>query len=218
MKAVSIKPIAKYLKNPPKISNLMKEHIKTGRTLIDSNYKKGSPPYFKLFKEARELYSKGIINILDQHDLNLIKNTKLGEIIEHKGSKFPLDFPITENFIQYIYNLDPVDKSINKILINESYDDRLFQVEVRIILDKVERDINDILSDIRAIEGITIVHIEDVDDLWSIETQHNVKVKIKIDPAPFQSMSKAIFNMILNKIKKMPGVLKATYVSKVKVL
>lgn len=218
MKAVSIKPIAKYLKNPPKISNLMKEHIKTGRTLIDSNYKKGSPLYFKLFKEARELYSKGIINILDQHDLNLIKNTKLGEVVEHKGSKIPLDFPITENFVQYIYNLDPVDKSINKILINESYDDRLFQVEVRIILDKNKRDINDTLSDIRAIEGVTIVHIEDVDNLWSIETQHNIKIKIKIDPSPFQSVSKAIFNMILNKIKKMPGVLKATYVSKVKVL
>ena len=218
MKQISFKPLAKFLKNPPRLSSLIKEHIKTGKPLLETNIPKGSEEYMQLFKEARELYSKGVINILNESDLKLIKETKIGEIVEYNNKKTPLDFPIFEGKNYYIYTMNPVDKSINRIQIMESYDDRLFQVEIQIILDKTKRDISETLSDIRAIEGVTIVNIEDVDELWSEETQHNIKAKIKIDPAPFKTISKGVFMGVLNDIKKMPGVLKAAFISKIKVI
>lgn len=218
MKQISFKPLAKFLKNPPRLSSLIKEHIKTGKPLLETDIPKGSEEYMQLFKEARELYSKGVINILNDKDLNIIKNTKLGEIGLFNENIVPLDFPIREGNDVFIYSLDPIDKKVNKVFLNESYDERLFQIEAKIILDKNERDINETLSDIRAIKGVTIVHIEDVDELWSEETQHSLKVKIKIDPAPFDSMNKSVFMMILNEIKKMPGVLKAAYVTKPKTI
>lgn len=218
MRSVTYKPLVNLLRNPPKLSGLMKEHIKSGSSLIDNKYPKGSKEYFQLFKEGRELYSKGIINILNESDLKLIKETKIGEIVEYNNKKIPLDFPIFEGKNYYIYTMNPVDKSINRIQIMESYDDRLFQVEIQIVLDKTKRDISETLSDIRAIEGVTIVNIEDVDELWSEETQHNIKAKIKIDPAPFKTISKGVFMGILNDIKKMPGVLKAAFISKIKVI
>lgn len=217
-KGVKLRKLSTALTNAPKISLMMKEHISSGKSLIDNKFKKGSKSYLSLFKEARELYSRGIINILDPKDVNLIKNTKIGEIKKYNGKDVPLDFPITEGVNSYIYTIDPLDRSVNKVNIMESYDERLFQVECHIVLDKKGADIGDTLSDIRAIEGVTIVHINDVDEHWSIENQHSIKIKIKIDPSPFQSVDKSIFNKILNAIKSLPGILKATYISKVKVI
>jgi hypothetical protein len=162
--------------------------------------------------------SEMVINILNNKDLEIIKNTKLGEMGLFNENIVPLDFPIQEGTNIFIYSLDPIDKKVNKVFLNESYDERLFQIEAKIILDKNEKDINETLSDIRAIKGVTIVHIEDVDELWSKETQHSLKIKIKIDPAPFDNMNKSVFMMILNEIKKMPGVLKAAYITKPKTI
>ena len=151
MKGISFKPLAKYLKNPPKISELIKEHIKLGKPLHENSHPRGSEEERKLFKEARELYSKGLLNIFDEKDLNLIKNTKLGEVGLFNEEVVPLDSPIMENNKLFIYTFNSIEKNVEKIFLTESYDDRLFQVECKIVLDKKEKDINETLSDIRAI-------------------------------------------------------------------
>ena len=125
MKQISFKPLAKFLKNPPRLSSLIKEHIKTGKPLLETDIPKGSEEYMQLFKEARELYSKGVINILNDKDLNIIKNTKLGEIGLFNENIVPLDFPIREGNDVFIYSLDPIDKKVNKVFLNESYDETI---------------------------------------------------------------------------------------------
>jgi ribosomal protein L21E len=61
------------------LSEGLKYHITHKKPLIEQTYRAGSREYFKLWNEARELHSKGIIEITHPEDLELIKETDLGK-------------------------------------------------------------------------------------------------------------------------------------------
>jgi hypothetical protein len=97
-----------------------------------------------------------------------------------------------------------------KNLILELDSEKIFHIEGNIIIDDQKRNIQDILSDIRALPGITIVrNIEIPQDATS--RYYRSSLEIKIDPYPYIKQnkfdSKTTLESIINNIKTTPGVI-----------
>lgn len=104
------------------LSEGLKYHINNKKPLTEHVYRAGSQNYFNLWAEARALYSRGILEIQNQDDLELITETNLGEFgILEDGTKVPLDFPMEEDILsgdlteskkdkQYYKNIAFLDK------------------------------------------------------------------------------------------------------------
>jgi hypothetical protein len=75
------------------LSEGMKYHITEGRQLIYNIYRPLSNNYFALFREARELYNKGILSVTED-DAELLESN-IGEIDNYNGFNVPLDYPIS---------------------------------------------------------------------------------------------------------------------------
>lgn len=79
------------------ISEGLNWHLTHQKPLTEHLYRAGSQKYFDLWKEARSLYSRGLLEVNNPNDLELIKETNLGEFgILENGEKVPLDFPMLE--------------------------------------------------------------------------------------------------------------------------
>jgi len=104
------------------ISEGLTYHIKKKQPLTDHLFRAGSEKYFNLWKEARMLYSRGILEITDQNDLSLIKETDLGEFGMYKNEKVPLDFIFEDNsqmsgmLLITNYNKNSVKKYIESLI------------------------------------------------------------------------------------------------------
>jgi len=61
------------------LSEGLKYHIDNNKPLTEHVYRAGSKNYFDLWAEARALYSRGIIDIKNQDDLEILTETQLGE-------------------------------------------------------------------------------------------------------------------------------------------
>jgi hypothetical protein len=61
------------------LSEGLKYHIDTKKPLTEHVYRAGSENYFNLWAEARSLYSRGILEIQNQDDLEILNETNLGE-------------------------------------------------------------------------------------------------------------------------------------------
>jgi hypothetical protein len=98
-------------------------------------------------------------------------------------------------------------------LIKESHNLNVYQVEIKLVLNtEGDRSVTDILSDIRAIKGITIVEIvKTTGEKTVISTRHVLNVRAKIDPAPFKPWDNSRYDEILKEIKKVDSVLAAEY-------
>jgi hypothetical protein len=97
-----------------------------------------------------------------------------------------------------------------KDLILELDSEKIFHIEGIIIIDDQKRNIQDILSDIRALAGITIVRNIDIEqDITS--RYYRSKLEIKIDPYPYIKQNKfnsnSTLELISNNIKSVPGVI-----------
>jgi len=97
-----------------------------------------------------------------------------------------------------------------KDLILELNSEKIFHIEGIIIIDDQKRNIQDILSDIRALAGITIVRNIDIEqDVTS--RYYKSKLEIKIDPYPYIKQNKfdsnSTLELIFNDIKTIPGVI-----------
>jgi hypothetical protein len=97
-----------------------------------------------------------------------------------------------------------------KNLILELDSEKIFHIQGNIIIDDQKRNIQDILSDIRALPGITIVrNIEIPQDATS--RYYRSSLEIKIDPYPYIKQnkfdSKTTLEGIINNIKTTPGVI-----------
>jgi len=75
------------------LSEGMKYHITEGRQLIHNIYRPLSENYFSLFREARELYNKGVLSVTEE-DAELLESN-IGEFGDYNGIKVPLDYPIS---------------------------------------------------------------------------------------------------------------------------
>jgi len=93
------------------LSEGLKYHIDNNKPLTEHVYRAGSQNYFDLWSEARALYSRGIIDIKNQDDLEILTETQLGEFGMYEGKKVPLDFimeEVEETFeIGDIIEIDP---------------------------------------------------------------------------------------------------------------
>jgi len=78
------------------LSEGLKYHIDNNKPLTEHVYRAGSQNYFNLWSEARALYSRGIIDIKNQDDLEILTETQLGEFGIYEGKKVPLDFIMEE--------------------------------------------------------------------------------------------------------------------------
>jgi hypothetical protein len=75
------------------LSEGLKYHITEGRQLIHNIYRPLSNNYFTLFREARELYNKGLLSVTED-DAELLESN-IGEFGDYNGIKVPLDYPIS---------------------------------------------------------------------------------------------------------------------------
>jgi hypothetical protein len=81
-----------------KVKSLLSEglqyHIDKQIPLFETVYRIGSEKHLSLIKEARKMYSRGVIDLCED-DEHLIK-THLGEFGLYEGESVPLDLPILE--------------------------------------------------------------------------------------------------------------------------
>lgn len=68
-------------------------HLDNKLTLSECIYRYSSDSFVQLFSEARQALRDGKIT-LNESDLDLIKNTDIGEYGEYEGQKVPLDLPM----------------------------------------------------------------------------------------------------------------------------
>mgnify|MGYP003117846836 FL=1 len=68
-------------------------HIDNKLSLYENVYRYSSENFIQLFKEAREQYRQGNIQ-LNQEDINLLETTDIGEYGIYEGKKVPLDLPM----------------------------------------------------------------------------------------------------------------------------
>ena len=97
-----------------------------------------------------------------------------------------------------------------KDLITELDSEKIFHIKGTIIIDDQKRNIQDVLSDVRALSGITVVrNIELPQDATS--RYFRSTLEIKVDPYPYIKQNKfdnkTTLNLIINNIKSIPGVI-----------
>jgi hypothetical protein len=95
-------------------------------------------------------------------------------------------------------------------LLNEVALDKIFHLDGVLVVDSTARNQKDMLSDIRALPGITVVrNIEMEQDPTS--RYFRSKLEMKIDPYPYVKQNKfngeETIQIIANNIKKVPGVI-----------
>ena len=76
------------------LSEGLKYHMDNNKPLTEHLYRAGSENYFNLWAEARSLYTRGILEIVHEDDLEILTETDLGHFGMFEGKKVPLDFPI----------------------------------------------------------------------------------------------------------------------------
>ena len=112
-------------------------HINKKKPLTENTFRYGSPAFLNLWKEARKLYSRDIID-LGSEDKQIIIETSLGEYGLYEGDLVPLDLPMEEEDLLteaqyqgkevqlgkpkrggskkfYVYVKDPKTKKIKKV-------------------------------------------------------------------------------------------------------
>lgn len=95
-------------------------------------------------------------------------------------------------------------------LLNEAALDKIFHLNGTLIVDDTTRNQKDMLSDIRALPGITVVrNIEMEQDATS--RYFRSRLEMKIDPYPYVKQNKfngeETIQIIAGNIKKVPGVI-----------
>jgi len=86
------------------LSEGLKYHMDNNKPLTEHVYRAGSNNYFNLWAEARALYSREILEITNEDDLEILTETDLGHFGMFEGKKVPLDFPIELNEQMDIYD------------------------------------------------------------------------------------------------------------------
>jgi hypothetical protein len=95
-------------------------------------------------------------------------------------------------------------------LLNESTLDKIFYLNGTLIVDDKARNQKDMLSDVRALPGVTVVrNVEMEQDPTS--RYFRSRLEMKIDPYPYVKQNKfngeETIQIIANNIKKIPGVI-----------
>jgi len=76
------------------ISEGLRFHINENIPISTNIYRSGSEKYFELFREARQLYNEGVIELNHEIDKMHIKDLEIGEYGIYEGVEVPLDYPM----------------------------------------------------------------------------------------------------------------------------
>jgi hypothetical protein len=139
-----------------KVKSLLSEglqyHIDKQIPLFETVYRIGSEKHLSLIKEARKMYSRGVIDLCED-DEHLIK-THLGEFGLYEGESVPLDLPMLEEAevteaefkgkdVQlnkpkrggskkfYVYVKDPKTKRVKKVSFGAAGGGQSLKVKIR---------------------------------------------------------------------------------------
>lgn len=77
------------------ISENLLYHIKNAKPLTENTFRYGSTAFIELWKEARTLYSRNILDV-GADDEQILLETHLGEYGMFEGERVPLDLPMLE--------------------------------------------------------------------------------------------------------------------------
>ena len=77
------------------ISENLLYHIKNGKPITENTFRYGSTAFINLWKEARTLYSRNILNV-GEEDEHILLETHLGEYGMFEGERVPLDLLMLE--------------------------------------------------------------------------------------------------------------------------
>jgi hypothetical protein len=91
----SIKRNLNMFKNKVVISEDLKYHFDNKISISENLYRYGSPKYFKIINEAREVYKKGY-GKWSEEDVEILESER-GKFFIYNGERLPLDFPMVEN-------------------------------------------------------------------------------------------------------------------------
>ena len=78
-----------------KISKSVMYHVENHIPFAENIYRLHSEEFYRLFREARELYNEGLLTELDSWDKQLLESD-IGEFGIFEGQQVPLDIPIEE--------------------------------------------------------------------------------------------------------------------------
>jgi len=152
----------------------------------------------KLISILQEVKRKGLW-------ANIHAKQKRGEKPARKGS---------EAFKKAVKSAEDINASID-----ETLSPKIYQIEGTLMADTTKRSLADILSDIRAISGITVVRVTNNRQPSAEKLKkYVVDISIKIDPAPFENFSTETIKAIEDKIKSVPAVRRADFTQKTKLV
>ena len=77
------------------ISENLLYHIKNGKPITENTFRYGSTAFINLWKEARTLYSRNILNV-GEEDEHILLETHLGEYGMFEVDRVPLDLLMLE--------------------------------------------------------------------------------------------------------------------------
>jgi len=129
--------LSENLKSPIAVTDNLSYHISEKKPLTENTFRYGSSAFLNLWSEARQLYSRNILDVYGL-DKEIITETHLGEYGIFEGQKVPLDMPMVEedtiNEAEYhgkkvelnkpkrggskkfyVYVLDPKTKKVKKV-------------------------------------------------------------------------------------------------------
>jgi hypothetical protein len=102
-------------------------------------------------------------------------------------------------------------------ILKETLSPKIYEIFGTLMADTTQRPLADILSDIRAIEGVTIVRVTNNRQPSAEKLKkYVVDISVKIDPAPFKHFDSGVVKYIEDKVKKVPAVRRADFTEKVK--
>lgn len=92
-------------------------------------------------------------------------------------------------------------------IIKEVLGSREYKIDGILMADTTKRQLSDILSDIRALTGVTIVRVTNNKQPSAEKLKkYVVDLSVKIDPAPFETFDHTTIDSIIEKINHIPAV------------
>ena len=79
----------------PLLSEHLQYHVDNKKPLTENTFRYGSSAFLDLWKEARKLYSRNLLEVAGL-DKDIIVETDLGEFGIYEGQEVPLDLPMIE--------------------------------------------------------------------------------------------------------------------------
>jgi hypothetical protein len=115
------------------VSESLSYHIDNKVSLYENIYRVGSNKYFELYREAKELYSQGLLENIDPFEKELLE-TDIGEFSVYENRNVPLDCPMIEEEENvelnkpkrggpkkyYVYVKDPSSGNVKKVTFGDT--------------------------------------------------------------------------------------------------